>query len=263
MTLSEVLTSETNELATQIQVRFDRGVKDGKRLARFDGPYRAASELLSSRFGLTVGFAGSLVGGFAALTILTWFGAEAVRKLIGPSVTTLFDAPVVQYVAAHRIAGLTGVMRAVTTAGNDLYLWIALLTGGTILARLTRSWRPLFLLALAMLGAMSLNQIIKLAVARTRPPSLFWAIPANGWSFPSGHATESAAVYRTLAYKFAGTQRRFGVKVLTYAIGIAAPFLIGISRVYLGLHWPTDVVVGWTLGCVWSAIVLVSSSTVQ
>jgi len=54
-----------------------------------------------------------------------------------------------------------------------------------------------------------------------------------------------------------------GVKILTYAIGIAAPFLIGISRVYLGVHWPTDVVSGWALGWVWSAIVLASSSTAQ
>jgi undecaprenyl-diphosphatase len=245
------------------QLRLDRSVKDGKRLARFDCPYRAASELFASRFGPKVGFAGSLVGGLVALTILTWFGAEAVRKLIGPSATALFDAPIVQYVAAHRIADLTSVMKAVTTTGNDLYLWSAVLIGGTILARLTRSWRPLLLLALTMLGAMSLNQTIKLAVARTRPHSLFWAIQANGWSFPSGHATESAAIYATLAYMFARTQSRLGVRSMAYAIGIVAPLLIGLSRIYLGVHWPTDVVAGWALGGVWSAIVLASSSTIQ
>lgn len=238
-------------------------MSDGKRLASFDGPYRAGSELLASRFGLKTGLALSLVGGFAALTIFTWLGAELLRKLIGPWVTALFDAPVLQYAAAHRVAGLTSVMKAMTTVGNDLYLWIAVLIGGALLAWLTRSWRPLLLLALVMLGAVSLNHLIKLGVARTRPPSQFWAIPAHDWSFPSGHATESAAVYRTLGYRFAGTQRRLGVKILTYAIGIAAPFLIGISRVYLGVHWPTDVISGWALGCVWSAMVLVSSSTVQ
>jgi membrane-associated phospholipid phosphatase len=263
VTPSEVLSSETSGSSTKNELRLDRSMNDDKRLARFGGSYRAASELLAFRFGPTAGLAGSLVGRFVALTILTWFGAEAVRKLIGPSVTTLFDAPVVQYAAGHRNAGLTSVMKAVTTAGNDLYLWIAVLIGGTILARLTRSWRPLLLVVLAMLGAVTLNYIIKLAVARTRPPSLFWAIPANGWSFPSGHATESAAVYGTLSNLSAGTQSRPGVKILTYAMGIAAPLLIGISRVYLGVHWPTDVVVGWALGYGWSAIVLTSSSAVQ
>ena len=115
-----------------------------------------------------------LVGGFAALTI----SACILRKLISALVTARFDAPIIEYVAAHRVAGLTNVMKTVTTAGNDLYLWIAVLIGGTILARLTRRWRPLIVIALAMLGAVSLNYVVKLAVARSRPPSLFWAIQA-------------------------------------------------------------------------------------
>lgn len=238
-------------------------MKDGKRLARFDGHYRSVSEFLASRFGPIAGFAGSLVGGFIALTILTWFGAEAVRKLIGPSVTTLFDAPVVQYVAAHRVACLTSVMKASSTIGSELGLWIAVLIGGVILAWSTRSWRPLLLLALVMLGAVSLDRLTKLAVGRMRPYSLLWAIPALGRSFPSGHATESAAVYRTLAHVFAGTQSRSGIKSMAYTIGIAAPLLIGISRVYLGVHWPTDVVAGWALGGIWSATVLAWSSSVR
>lgn len=250
---------QTDQLP-QNQVRFDRGVKDGKRLERVDAGYRAFSAFLAARFGPVAGFAMSLVGGFAALTVSASLGADLLRKLVGPSVTSLFDAPLVQFAATHRFAGLTSAMKGMTTAGNDLYLWIAVLIGGAILARMTRSWRPLLLLALVMLGAVSLNFLIKQAVARTRPSSLLWAISAQGWSFPSGHATESAAVYRTLAHLFAGPQRRLGVKLLTYAIGILAPFLIGISRVYLGVHWPTDVAIGWALGGMWSAIVLASSS---
>jgi len=134
-------------------------------------------------------------------------------KLISAPVTARFDAPIVEYAAAHRVAGLTNVMKTVTTAGNDLYLWIAVLIGGTILARLTRRWRPLIVIALAMLSAVSLNYVVKLAVARSRPPSLFWAIQADGWSFPSGHATESAAVYGTLSNMYAGTRSRLSVKI--------------------------------------------------
>jgi membrane-associated phospholipid phosphatase len=215
-----------------------------------------------SRLVPKTGLVLSLVGGFAALTIFTWLGADLLRKLIGPLVTASFDAPLVQCAAAHRFAGLTSVMKALTTAGNPIYLWIAVFMGGAILAWLTRSWRPLLVLALVMLGAVSLDHLIKAAVARTRPASMFWAIPTTGWSFPSGHATESAAVYLTLARMFAGTERRSVVIVLIYATGIAATLLIGMSRVYLGVHWPTDVISGWALGFAWSAIVIAASATV-
>ena len=177
--------------------------------------------------------------------------------------TARFDAPIIQYAAAHRVAGLTSVMKALTTAGNPLYLSITVLVGGAVLAWLTRSWRPLMVLALVMFGAVSLDYLVKLAVARTRPASLYWAVSATGSSFPSGHALESTAVYLTLAHLFAGTQKRLCVKLLTCVIGILAPFLIGISRVYLGVHWPTDVAIGWALGGMWSAIVLASSSAAQ
>lgn len=173
----------------------------------------------------------------------------------------MLDAPVIQYTAAHRIALLTGVMRASTAAGSDLGLWITVFVAGALLARLTGSWRPLLILALAMIGAVSLDNLVKFIIARARPASLFWAVSASGWSFPSGHATESVAVYLTLANLCSHLQTRAVIRTLIYAAGFAAPFLIGISRVYLGVHWPTDVVAGWALGGAWSAVVLASNRT--
>ncbi len=236
---------------------------NGKQLTSVGCAYRAGNEFLASLFGPKTGLVLSLVGGFAALAVFTWFSAVLLRKLVGPSVTASFDAPIVQYAAARRVRYLTSIVTAITAVGSDLYLWIAVIIGGTILAWLTRSWRPPLVLALVMGGAVSLDHLIKFTVARMRPPLLFWAIPAHDWSFPSGHATESTAVYLTLALMFANTQRRLGVKIVTYTIAIVAAFLIGVSRVYLGVHWPTDVIVGWALGVAWSAIVIASSSTIQ
>ncbi len=123
-----------------------------------------------SRFIPKIGLVLSLAGGFAALTI----SACLLRKLISASVTARFDAPIVEYAATHRVAGLTSVMKPLTTAGNPLYLSITVLIGGAILAWLTRSWKPLVVLALVMFGAVSLDHLIKLAVARTRPASLYY-----------------------------------------------------------------------------------------
>ena len=128
-----------------------------------------------SRFIAKTGLVLSLVGEFVALTISAWL----LRKLIGPLVTVRFDAPIIEYAAAHRVAGLTSVMKALTTAGNPLYLSITVLIGGAILAWMTRSWKPLLVLALVMFGAISLDHLVKLAVARTRPASLYWAVSAT------------------------------------------------------------------------------------
>src|SRR5271166_590122 len=137
---------------------------DSKRLISH---YRATTGLLLSRFGPITGFVLTLLGGFAALAIFTSITTALFRKLIGNTVTTLFDAPIVQYVAAHRVAELTSVMKAITTVGSDACLWIAVLIGGAVFVWSTRSWRPLIFLALAMLGAASVNHLIKHTVART------------------------------------------------------------------------------------------------
>lgn len=204
-----------------------------------------------------------LVAGFASLTLFTWLGAVLVRFLGGSWIIASLDTRVVEYAAAHRLSPVTSLMKGATAAGDDLGLWIAILVGGAILAWLTHSWRPLLLLAVVMIGAVSLEHLAKLLVARTRPPVLFQLVASQGWSFPSGHATESAAVYFGLAHMFARTQTRPAIKTVVYALAFVAVGLIGISRVYLGVHWPTDVVCGWALGGGWSAIVLGAGVTIQ
>ena len=84
-----------------------------------------------------------------------------------------------------------------------------------------------------------------------------------GWAFPSGHTTESTSVYVALAYLIAETQAAWRTKVQLLAFALMVAFLIGISRIYLGVHWPTDVMSGWALGIAWLAVVFTSSSTVE
>lgn len=105
----------------------------GKQLASFGSSYRGASEFLACRFGPIVGFTVSILVGFTALATFTWLSAVLFRKLAGSAVTSLFDAPIVQYAAAHRFAGLTWIIKGITTLGGDLYLWIAVVIGGAIL----------------------------------------------------------------------------------------------------------------------------------
>jgi membrane-associated phospholipid phosphatase len=204
-----------------------------------------------------------LGGGFATLVLFPSLGATLVRAFAGRWITASFDVPIVEYTAVHRVNSLTIIMKGATAAGDELTLWIAVLVGGALFAWLTRSWRPLLLLMLAMIGAVSLESILKFLVARARPPLSFWATPASGWSFPSGHATESAAVCLIFAYLFARTRTSSDIRALDYVTGFTATYLIGVSRVYLGVHWPTDVICGWAIGGAWSAIVIDASATIQ
>jgi undecaprenyl-diphosphatase len=73
-------------------------------------------------------------------------------------------------------------------------------------------------------------------------------------SFPSGHSMMSAIVYLTLGALVARTQPDHGVKVYIMTIAVALTLMVGVSRVYLGVHWPTDVLAGWSLGGVWALL---------
>jgi len=99
----------------------------------------------------------------------------------------------------------------------------------------------------SLLGAELAKNIIKEIVMRPRPPVALHAVVENGWSFPSGHATEAMALYGFLIYatwKFAPVQWRAPLTILFSAIIL----LVGFSRMYLGIHYPSDVIGGFAVG---------------
>jgi undecaprenyl-diphosphatase len=147
-------------------------------------------------------------------------------------------------------------MEVITALGSDQSLWVAVLLTGLVLRWITRSWWPLVILAIVLVGALSLDRVLKLAIARPRPPLYLRLVHENDWSFPSGHATKSVAVYLTVAYLLASVEASRIIKTIIYFSGIILPVLISVSRVYLGVHWPSDVLGGWTVGLIWATIVL-------
>jgi undecaprenyl-diphosphatase len=170
------------------------------------------------------------------------------------------------WVAAHQGGWLRPVMVAVTFLG-DRYLLGGLVAAallGLLLAWLV--WRPrypravwrdrfrggLFLLA-AALASFAFVEGIKPVVKRPRPPTstLTDVYHSTSWSFPSGHAFSSAAIYGTLALLAAARLGRPWPQRAVVAGALALVFLIGVSRVYLGAHYVTDVLGGWAggLGC--------------
>jgi undecaprenyl-diphosphatase len=117
---------------------------------------------------------------------------------------------------------------------------------------LTRRRAAAWLVLAAVLGGVALNSLLKLGFARPRPDFLVPAAKVFTASFPSGHAALSAIAYLTLAALLARTTRSHRLRAYFMAIGIALTFLVGMSRVYLGVHYPTDVLAGWCIGAAWA-----------
>ena len=109
-------------------------------------------------------------------------------------------------------------------------------------------------LGFSLAGASALDTIFKLSLNRPRPELVPHLAHVSNASFPSGHAMISAAIYLTLGAMLAEAQPRASTRAYLMSFAGILVFLIGVSRIYLGVHWPSDVMAGWCLGSVWALI---------
>jgi undecaprenyl-diphosphatase len=143
------------------------------------------------------------------------------------------------------------MMRDFTSLGSHaVLLLIGLLALGYIL--LLRKGASAMLLLVSFGGAMLLNSLLKQSFDRPRPELVAHLAEVHTASFPSGHAMLSAACYLTLGTLLAGVTPGRPLKTYLMGAAILLTLVIGGSRVYLGVHWPTDVLAGWCLGAAWA-----------
>ncbi|MBW3539608.1 MAG: phosphatase PAP2 family protein [Planctomycetes bacterium] len=106
--------------------------------------------------------------------------------------------------------------------------------------------------AVAVVGGVLVCAALKSFFDRPRPPDEFHLAHVYTASFPSGHSMMSAVVYLTLGALVAASVRRTATKLYAMGVAVLLTLLVGFSRVYLGVHWPTDVLAGWSAGLVWA-----------
>jgi undecaprenyl-diphosphatase len=116
----------------------------------------------------------------------------------------------------------------------------------------SRRFQNAALVTVAIAGGAILTAALKVGFARPRPELVDHLVTVQSLSFPSGHAMASAVVYLTLGALLARTERRRDVRGFIFAVAGFLTLLIGVTRVYLGVHYPTDVLAGWTLGAAWA-----------
>lgn len=150
-------------------------------------------------------------------------------------------------------AWLEELARDLTALGGTGVLALVTLTvvGFLLLQRKTHA---ALLLAVAVGGGMILSTLLKLGFERPRPDLVPHAVHVYTYSFPSGHAMLAAVTYLTLGALLARVQPQLRIKAYLLLVAVLLTVLVGISRVYLGVHWPTDVLAGWTVGAAWAVL---------
>ncbi len=138
-------------------------------------------------------------------------------------------------------------MRDVTALGGFTVLTIVTVVGALAFLFHGR-WRHAAVLVGTVLLAQASSELTKAFYDRPRPDLVAHGSYVYSGSFPSGHSMLSAATYLTLAMLIASLETRRATKGMAYALAVLLVLSIGISRVYLGVHWPTDVLGGWALG---------------
>lgn len=160
-----------------------------------------------------------------------------------------FDAPILNWFAAHSAPWLVGTAGAFSTFGSPPVLGGVAAAAALIFWLRLRQPRASLFLTFSLGGAMLLNVLFKLFFARVRPALSQQLTPAPGYSFPSGHAMGSAAFFLAVYLLVAQLLPRW--RWLAGILGVLLTLGIGVSRLVLQVHYPSDVMAGWSLSAAW------------
>ena len=180
----------------------------------------------------------------------TW-GFASLAEVVREGYTQQFDTAVLRWIGAHHTPTLTTIMTEVTPLGTGV---VVLTVVGITTAFLwhTEHKHSARMLLAATAGNILLNNGLKLLFDRQRPDVFEWGTHAASSSFPSGHAMSATVVYGTVAYLLARLQKHRWSRAITLLLAILTIALICLTRLYLGVHYPSDVLGGIIVGLAWS-----------
>lgn len=196
-----------------------------------------------------------LLIGFAIAVVALWVIGIFLFGPLEDALLRLFDRPIRDFIIERRTGWLTDLMKLITLLGSNFVFIIA----GFALAfwsyvRTRDPFWPVFV-AVTVIGALFASSIVKELVARPRPGGGLVAV--GGLSFPSGHSVNAAAMAGMFGFFLTHRQGRSQTLWIWRGLGLVA-FLIAFSRVYLGVHWPVDILAGLGLGSFWVSIAVAS-----
>ncbi len=191
-----------------------------------------------------------LLSGAAVAVVGTWAFSE-IAETVRAGSTQPVDESIMRWIAQHQNPNVQSVMLEITALGTGTVVTMIVLVAGLFLW-LNRHKHSAILLVAATLGGLVLDNLLKIGFNRPRPQVFKWGTYAMSSSFPSGHAMSSVIVYGTVAYLAARLQRNARSRVLTMLLALVIILLICASRLYLGVHYPSDIVAGLIIGTAWA-----------
>lgn len=200
-----------------------------------------------------------IVVGFALPAGAVWIFVELADEVFEGS-TAAFDRAVLLVLRAESDpsdplgpAWFEELMRDFTALGGiGVLTLITLAAAGFLLV--IRKPRAAAAVLVAVGGGIALSSAMKLGFNRPRPDVVAHGAPVSSASFPSGHSMMAAVVYLTLAVMLARVRPHWRVRSYILGVAVLATVLVGVSRIYLGVHWPTDVLAGWVVGAGWALL---------
>ena len=202
-----------------------------------------------------------LIAGALVTVACTYGFAELAGHVVSGN-TQAFDDAILRWIGAHRTPLLTATALEITALGTGTVVMMTALIAGMFLW-LTHHRHSAVLLGVATLGGLVLNNLLKMGFDRPRPLIIDWGVRAASSSFPSGHAMNAVIVYGTVAYLAARLQASHRERVLTMSVAAIIIVLVCSSRLYLGVHYPSDVLAGLTIGLGWAAFCMATLEALQ
>lgn len=180
--------------------------------------------------------------------LFTGFFAYIARSIHLQTISS-FDEPIIDFVQSAEASGLTSIMKLFTNIGSTTSVTLlAILTLGVLLWKKYRAQAVLF--TIVLVGTGILNQVLKLIFKRERP-DFNRLIDIGGYSFPSGHTMMAFSLYTVLAYIVWRNLKTTGSRIAIAIVAIFMIVMIAVSRIYLGVHFPSDIVGGILASSVW------------
>jgi undecaprenyl-diphosphatase len=198
----------------------------------------------------------SAIGG-ALVVLLTWLSSEVYEDVRDAAGLARLDEPALNLAISLRTPVNVVLVNAFTQLGGTIGMSIITAVIIVIMSVRWRSWTPLIVIGVGAAGSLLMTVAGKDLVGRARPP-LADAVPPYEYSasFPSGHTLNSTVIASLVAYLIVLHLTSRLAKAVTIALAVLWFVAMGLSRVFLGHHWLTDVIAGWTLGLAWAAIVI-------